>query len=103
MSALSTFSEDPLSNFSLYFAAKMYNFSQTDLEWQLEREDIEKSQRAHVGRVLMRFHIVFGCFILLANGYLIGFYIKYPRLRRHVGVTMLAAFIAIFLQVSILK
>lgn len=59
-------------------------------------------RRAQVGRIAVKYHLVLGTLILLANGFLIGFYIKYPKIRRYISVTVLSAFLASFLQVCAL-
>lgn len=73
---------------------------QGDMRQQLIARQIAE-QRANVARVAVKYHLALGPLILIANGFLIGFYIRYPPIRRYVSITMLSVFIAGVLQVII--
>lgn len=57
-------------------------------------------QRAQVAKIALKYHITLGLLILLANGFLIVFYLRQARIRRYISLTMLSVFVASFFQVS---
>ena len=56
-------------------------------------------QKEKIANVGVKYHIILGLLILIANSFLIGFYIKFAKIRRYISITMLAVFISSFLQV----